>query len=538
MGLVDQINANTAGIVAGKLAVERALRDKGVQVTPDGTTLPTFDQLTTAIEGMSALGSITGAEEVATYATDDIKKGDVCSLKLARGNFSGDVVRTEPTRIQKDTSTITLSTTFKSQAYQRGTYLICYGNDGNSYPFYWNGNTYVQLKVDGTYTNLPSGTSTGTDVDMYMFNNYFDDDKLYSLQPHNYNAQKIKVYTIDKTNLNLVLKHTLEPTDLTTQIERYVNLYVHNNNIWITGCYFSSGMETSYTKTPTTVHYYYDEVAGTITGVSRAIEGLSGTFYWSYLNAVFDMTYDTEDNVYLYIYSTSTNKGYIRKLIQSSSGIYTYTGGDITISDVRADNITLKKTPSSPYWNFTSTIRTPALNMSFGCNTFMYIDTSGKLRKFIVDKDTLATEEVPVVFSDNLDITKIENILLAKGTNLLFVQSNDSDLATTDQVRIYSYTTNTGGVFTFVGTTTAFLNPAVNALTMPYTRPADYLSGAETPFLSKAGSLVIYKISQASLSFDYYSENCNNYLNGADAYGIAQYDIPIGETGNVIKILG
>ena len=538
MSIVDEINANTAYVASAKLALERVLKEKGVQVTADDTSFPTFDQLNTAISGIQAVTDVSGVEETTVYATNNILKGDVCSLVKASGNYIGDVIRTSPTKIKKGSSNISLSSTHKPQTYQRGTYMICFGTDAYAYPFYWNGAEYVQLKVDGSYASIPdTDYSTGSDYDMWLLNNYFDDNKLYAMQKMNYNAQKMRIYDIDTSTLNLTLKHDIEIPDIKNYIEEYMNIYVHNNNIWVTGFYYSYA-ETSWTRYGVTIQLYYDEEAGTLTAVQNTIGDIESTaFSYRQLNAVFDITYDGKDAVYLYIYSSSTTKGYIRKMTLDNSGVYRFTGQYITLSDIKAETLTLKKTSSSPYWSFTSTIRTPALNMSFGCNSILYITTSGVLKKCIVDTNAMTLTEVELTFSDDLDVTKISSIALAKGSGVLIVQSNDTSLATTDKVRIYIYILGTG-IYDLMGTSTGFLNPAAASLTLPYTRPVDYVSADETPYLSSAGSLNIYKIGASSLEYDYYAENCNNILTGANGYAIAKEDISFGSQGTALKILG
>lgn len=538
MGLVDDINANTAYVASAKLALERTLKEKGVQVTEDSTSFPTFDQLNTAISGIQAVTDVSGVEETTVCATNKISKGDVCSLVKASGDYMGDVIRVAPTKIKKDSSNLSLSSTHKPQTYQRGTYMICFGTDACAYPFYWNGTEYVQLKIGGAYASIPDAVySTGSDYDMWLLNNYFDDNKLYAMQSFNYNEQSMRIYDIDTSTLNLTLKHSIKIPDIRDYIEGYMNIYVHNNNIWVTGFYYSS-YETSYTRYGVTIQLFYDEEAGTLTAVQTTIGDIASTaFSYRQLNAVFDMTYDGKDAVYLYIYSASTSKGYIRKMMLDSTGIYRFTGQAITLSDIRAETLTLGKTYSSPYWSFTSTIRTPALNMSFGCNSYMYITTGGVLKQFVVDTSAMTSTEVTPTFSDGLDITKVSNIVLAKGSNILIVQSNDTSLTTADRVRIYIYTLGTG-IYNLMGTSTGFLNPAVASLSLPYTRPADYVSADETPYLSSAGSLNIYKIGEASLEYAYYAENCNNILTNANGYAIAKEDISFGSQGIVIKILG
>ena len=537
MGLVDQINANTAYVASAKLALERTLREKGVQVTADNTSFPTFDQLNTAISGIQAVTDVSGVEETTVYATNKISKGDVCSLVKASGDYIGDVIRVAPTKIKKGSSNISLSSTHKPQTYQRGTYMICFGTDAYAYPFYWNGTEYVQLKVDGAYAGIPdTDYSTGSDYDMWLLNNYFDDNKLYAMQKFNYNSQKIRIYDIDTNSLNLTLKHTIEVPDIRDYIEEYMNIYVHNNNIWVTGFFYYSP-STTWTRYGVTIQLFYDEEAGTLTAIQNTLGDAVSSFSYSELNAVFDMTYDGKDAVYLYIYSENTTSGYIRKMTLDNSGIYRFTGQLITLSDVKAETLKLKKTSSSPYWSFTSTIRTPALNMSFGCNNILYVTKSGVLKKCIVDTNTMTLTEVELTFSDGLDVTKISNIALAKGSGVLIVQSNDTSLTTADRVRIYIYTLGTG-IYNLMGTSTGFLNPAVASLSLPYTRPADYVSADETPYLSSAGSLNIYKIGEASLEYAYYAENCNNILTNANGYAIAKEDISFGSQGTALKILG
>ena len=536
MSLVDRINRNTQSVLYGKRDIELAIAAKGGTVGAYAD-IPSFMNLVDGINSIQSGLNINGAEDTTVYATNNISKGDVCSLVTASGDYIGDAVRTAPTKITSGSSSVSLSSTHKPQVYQKGKYMICFGTDAYAYPFYWNGREYVQLKIGGAYTYIPNSSyQTASQYDMWVLNNYFDDDKLYALMPISWYGQTMYIYGIDTNTLNLTLKHTIEVPDIRDYIENYMDIYVHNNNIWVTGFYYSY-TETSWTRYGVTIQLFYNEEAGTLTAVQNTIGDIASTaFSYRQLNAVFDMTYDINDYVYLYIYSASTSKGYIRKMMLDSTGIYRFTGQAITLSDIRAETLTLQRTTSKPYWSFTSTIRTPSLNMSFGCNSYMYITTGGVLKQFVVDTSAMTSTEVTPTFSDGLDITKVSNIVLAKGSNILIVQSSDTNLAANDRVRIYIYVIGTG-VYDLMGTSTGFLNPAVPSATLPYTRPADYISADETPFLSSTGALYIYKIGNESYEYAYYAENCNNFLKNANGYAIASEDIAVGEIGTMKKIL-
>ena len=535
MGLVDEINANTAYVASAKLALERTLREKGVQVTADNTSFPTFDQLNTAIGGLMTVSDIAGAEDTAVYANNDIKKGDVCALTALSGDYVGELVRTAPTQALKGTSTISVSSKHKTQMFERGDYVFMYGTDNYPYPFYWNGTKYVQLKVDGVYNYLDAQVSQyGYNSDVSFNRMCVDNGKLYHLWSANAGSPNLWIYRIDLDNMNLTLIHSkLSISNPYTYSGATMNLIVHNNNVWVSTFRTTGVYDTGYPKYFNTHQYYYDETAGTLTRVRHCLEGSGYNATGSTLNAVFDMTYDTDDNLYLYIYSQVAGGGLVRKLTLGADGIYA-NKSQTPVLDVLPETFT--KTTSDNYI-FETTVKNAHLNISFGCNSIVYINSANVLKYCIVDNTTMTLTEVDVPFSDGLDLTQIVNIALTKGSGVLFIQSKDTNLDVANRVRIYTYDFNISG-FAYVGVAPSFLNPEVPTLTMPYCRPIELLSAEAIPYIRDDNNLYIYKVGVLSQGYDYYAEACASVVSGAASYAIAKYDIATGEIGNVTKILG
>lgn len=77
MTLLEQIQANTETVKAGKTALAQAIENKG---TPIVSATPTFNELVQGINDISTGVEIQGTTDVKCYATDSMPKGTLCSL--------------------------------------------------------------------------------------------------------------------------------------------------------------------------------------------------------------------------------------------------------------------------------------------------------------------------------------------------------------------------------------------------------------------------------------------------------------------------
>ena len=109
-----------------------------------------------------------------------------------------------------------------------------------------------------------------------------------------------------------------------------------------------------------------------------------------------------------------------------------------------------------------------------------------KLHHIAIDWATLTISELPLVFSDDLDITKITQIKLIKDTGLLFVKS--SAYSTEEQARLYKYDEAKG--FVFVGCPATTFDPVTSSEVANGT-PCE-LRGELVPMLLTNGYIDIY----------------------------------------------
>jgi hypothetical protein len=526
MGLVDQINANTAGIVAGKLAVERALRDKGVQVTPDGTTLPTFDQLTTAVEGMQVISDVTGVEDVAIFANEDLPKGTVCSLAEARGSFQAILAEPNlPTSAKvNDTTTTPLDALGKDEAYAnplvmaRGKIVMVPSYQyGNYYAFYLKNNKYVQLKVDGSYSGSRFDVRGSEPCrECYAFD--VVTNRLYIT-----NMRTLYIYRLDEENLNLVSEHSVP---FSGSNYNYVGqtIYAHNGNL----------IYNKYTNLSTyswTILCKYNPETPSLTETSSIRAGFSTASYVS--NIVIDLTTDIGDGkIYCVVCEhntqSKTSKIAVQKLVyDESSGMYTCGKYTSTI------NIKFLSGQQSRTYGYGYKANA---QISLSGSLLYTLDVNNKLHMYSINTDTMALTEVPVVFADNLDYSKIEAFALVKGANYLYVLSTDTDLAEDERLRLYKYDVNSSSwVFVACPVKDTF-EPRLYNNTLPAI--ATLISGKNTLAKSADGYYRLYDVGETSLAFDYYASNAHNKLVlGATDYGITNRDIKKGEVDNVAHIL-
>ena len=377
------------------------------------------------------------------------------------------------------------------------------------YFFLWDGTSYQQLKVDGTYAYLANPFAA-----TFGFNNavYYDKYKKLLYTFGTYIGDGIKVYNVDEENFNLVSYATLTLPSISSNSGKECGyIFVADDNVFV----------SRYNRTD---HYYFDTTAKTFTLIQQVYSNLTSSGF------LLDATKDAENNLYIAIRSGSTN--YVRKMKKDATGIYQFTGLNLTITGVKAD--TYSGGYSNGYYTNT-TVSNPNLCMLAGCSALMYLTTSNELKYMFVDTATMTGSLLDVPFSDGLDLTQITSFKLAK-TQFLYVISADTNLSTVDQARVYAYEMDKG--YVFVGNTTDFFEGAAKPSALPAITPAQFTNNARTAYLNGSGYTKIIEVSQLKNEYTHKALNCNNTLIGtANAYAVALEDIPINSIGKTAMLL-
>ena len=520
MGLVDDINANTAYVASAKLALERALRDKGVQVTEDNTSFPTFDQLTTAIEGISTINNLEGTEEVVVYANENIKKGNICNLVKATGAFQANQTAKIPTTFIDGSTSRNLTLTADRIVCLDNGNLLLIPYSQYLIPFYLVDGEYKQLKVQDSYDYIQGGSPlhsslyTTEEGFPYAYDRTTKTLFVANYVPSNYNYSYRCACVIDTDNLNIgSLKKVTVYSRFGTPVYANNGSVVVNKDDVATGLAWISVLST-YDSSANT---YKDDVF---------TKSISGTTY----NHVCDMKEDYGTGNIIGVcqcdYDGSTQI-YLAKAVSLSGAPYTMSGFSELIPNVKtSDNRSYLGFGGNTY-----------AQISASGSRLLYIDASNKLHQMNVDTSTLTFEEAPLIFDDGLDITKIDSFVLVKGDGFLYVKSTDTDkYANNELVRLYYYNVNTSN-YQFIGCPAQMFNTPALSGALPV---QPYFSVGRRTIIKRAdtGLLTMYEAGLSTLDYEYNATPSNAVVSTASGYAIAEQDITAGDIGNLTKIIG
>lgn len=518
MSLVDRINRNTQSVLYGKRDLEQAITAKGGTVGAYAD-IPSFMNLVDGVNSIESGLNVDGAEDTIVYANENITKGNVCSLVIAAGDFQANKTAKIPTTfIDGSTSRNLTLTADRIVCLDNGNLLLIpYSN--YLIPFYLVDGEYKQLKVQGSYDYIQGGNPMHSSLYTteagfpYAYDSTTKTLFIPGYTPANYTYSYRCACIIDTDNLDIGKLQT------TTVYSRFgTTVYANNGSVIVNKHDVSNNLAwITVLSTYNASSKSYSDVAFT--------KDLSGTTF----NHVCDIKEDYGTGAIIGVcqcnYQGSTQI-YLAKAVSLSGAPYTMSGYSNLIANVKTSD-------NNGYTGYGG--NTYAQISASGSRLF-YIDNTNKLHQVIVDTNTLALEEAPLIFDDGLDITKIDSFVLVKGDGFLYVKSTDTDKYADDElVRLYYYDTNTSS-FQFVCCPAQSFNTPSLAGALPV---QPYFSTGERTIIKNASTnlLTMYEVGLAKLDYDYAAAPCNNLLNGADGYAIASEDIAAGEMGTMKKIL-
>lgn len=260
MSLLDKINSNTEKVRAGKSGLVTAIKSKGGSISAAGS-VPTFNELINGVNSIDTSsgggsGDIivetkvvysagNGAKDMTAMAIEDISAND--SIKVVKNtgedasyvgysmlpttakevttSSSGNpVTTTYPLDASRSTQVAgTFLSTYRSSSSTHGLYnsasnkFICVGAQAPIdyyFPFFLKDGVYQQLKINGSYRDIPNYVSSGvlnghfqSGGNYYQSKVAYDEDRklFYASGSIAGGVNHTTVYKLDEENLNLTV---------------------------------------------------------------------------------------------------------------------------------------------------------------------------------------------------------------------------------------------------------------------------------------------------------------------------------------------
>lgn len=510
MSLIDRINRNTTAVLSGKQSIEIAIKEKGGDVG-NYIGAPNFVSLVEGINDIVSVNDIVGNEEKVAVATENITKGEMCSLiNPPAGSFEAMETRSFPTTA-KNGGVIVALTGEPIKLDNEGKLIVLQSAEstttGYYYPFCWVDGEYVQMTYKGEYQKLGDYTSNGasTCYDV-VTNNLF-----WTV------SARVDALHIDFETLNIsFLVAGPNVTGLSsTDIARGCQM-AYNNHFIVrveTSAYDSLKM------------YRYDPTANTITLIANMLNGGIVSYGNPYYATVRSFV-GYEDSLYVFIFTKSSSSSKTSRIALLKFTMNNDTGSYVFLNQFWKD----KCSPGvKGLWDYKA-------QMNIDASLILFIDyTDNLLHGFKIDKTLMTGTEMTFTFNDGLDTATIDALALVRNTNFVYVRTADTTYAEAERVRLYEYNINTG-VCTFVSCPTQSFAPSVLANEMP--RQNNLIDSKYTIYQKADSTYAMYKVGYATREYDVIATPCNNTLvDGVDGYGIAKEDIAMGSMGSAIVIL-
>lgn len=294
MTLLEQIQANTESVAIGKSGLENIVKAQGGGVAKQATR-PTFAELVT---GVGNIGTTPGCS-LEVLATSNIKKGDLVQVTKNTDVTLSFEYYTHPSRATVNGVSCKRVTDYYCPPYvsRSGKLLVSIYQDPSTtkhkyaVPFFYKNGSWVQMKVNGSYTYAYDYTVLNYGDNSRRIS-YYDEltlDKMITIGT--------KVFHVDEANLNLEYKASFSTTYPSVN-----QVYMANNVIAV------YTVQNKIMPSSTTQVYYYNPKTNTVT----SIETLGG--------ALRDATTNGQD-----VFLVSSNR-YLRKYSPNGSGGYTRVG--------------------------------------------------------------------------------------------------------------------------------------------------------------------------------------------------------------------
>lgn len=352
-----------------------------------------------------------------------------------------------------------------------------------SYPFYWDGNTWTQLKLNGVYDCIQNRTRTyagGGGSKMSNIQTAFDivNQRLFhSMSGSTY------VYDLDLANYNLVLRFS-------GSVGSNYNggiAFAYDNNIFMKSPYsLDDGLYCA--------QYYYDESANTFTSLGNIMRNNDGTYnsssvYTSLANVAYTPTgfkcivirrYTTPS--YLYVFDMVKD---------ATTGHYIPSSSYKKITDMKDKYIS-----RGGVW-YQGSIPNAALTENG--SALFYINTSNKLVKYKINGNTYTN--VALNLSDGKSLDDVSSFSYSQDGLLFIIFSNYTN------TRVYEYSAELAG-YKYVGDLNSITNPACAAGVLPKGNIVYFTNQLVT---ATSSSYNFYKL-EASEKYEFIATPCDNTL--------------------------
>lgn len=363
-----------------------------------------------------------------------------------------------------------------------------------SYPFYWDGSTWTQLKLNGVYDCVQNRTRTyagGGGSKMSNIQTAFDivNQRLFhSMSGSTY------VYDLDLANYNFVLRFS-------GSVGSAYNggiAFAYDNNIFMKSPYsLDNGLYCA--------QYYYDESTNAFTSLGSIMRNNDGTYNTS-------STYTSIANV---AYTATGFKCIVIRRYTTPSYLYVF--------DMVKDTATGHYIPSSSYKKITDMKdryiyrggvwhqgTTPNASLAENGSALFYINTSNKLVKYKINGNTYISAALNL--SDGKSSDDVSSFSYSQDGLLFILFSNYA------YTRVYEYSAELAG-YKYVGDLNSITNPSCAAGVLPKGNIVYFTNQLVT---ATSSSYNFYRL-EASEKYEFVATPCENTL--VDSLAVVGYAV-------------
>ena len=549
MSLVSDIRSNTANVRLAKLALAQAIVNKGSSVG-EYANVPTFSNIILGVNNILSVKDISGVTEATILASENLVRGDLCDLakvmteKVLTGTYDTPLTMVQYT----GSKTVSVDHTGILAVLNDGE-VIFLSDDGayaygtSAYPYIRTENGYEQMKLQFNadtriYFELylktrDFGYKTYQMPMQIVYDKSSDRIIAYGSFYKQSTGDATQGYQGGTTNFSFEIDRVnkvLIPHNIFTSSGSLSSAYIQFPIAGVNGLLFFNNKYSNTRAYHVGKYCVVDPATDTLTTSPQDIDKLLGVTLSLGSNVAVDAA--TIGSGVLLITKENFDTNYASSSAYRISYLKVVDGGVTKAGSVRflQGNVYTTSTITDSNCGEYLVPRVCVNNSAF----VFAIDASTTLHTYIYGLSDASLLEFTPVFSDGLDITKINFCRCTKEDDYLYLISTDEAYSAEEQHRLYQYdsTTNT---FVFVCCPPLNSSPQVQALVIR-NRTAGYNNIGSSCFLATDGIQRFYDLPKQDFEYTA-TKSLSNRITGASAYGVVTEDIASGSTGKATVIL-